>query len=89
MIHGLAGSAAMVLLTATQADSSSGAFQFILIFGAGTVAGMLLFTTLLDLPFLVTSCKTIPLFLMRITSLISVLYGLSYIIETGSGLIAG
>ncbi|MCM3788675.1 urease accessory protein UreH [Domibacillus indicus] len=89
VIHGLAGSAAMVLLTATQADSSSEAFQFILIFGAGTVVGMLLFTTLLGLPFLVTSHKTIPLFLMRITSLISVLYGLYYIIETGSGLITG
>lgn len=79
----------MVMLTATQADSSSEAFQFILIFGAGTVGGMLLFTNLLGLPFLVASYKKIPLFLMRITSLISVLYGLSYIVETGSGLIAG
>ncbi|OLN23065.1 urease accessory protein UreH [Domibacillus antri] len=85
VIHGLAGSAAMVLLSATNADTGSEAFQFILIFGAGTVVGMLLFTTMLGLPFLVTSRKAIPVFLMRATSLISVLYGLYYMVQTGSG----
>ncbi|OES44707.1 sulfite exporter TauE/SafE family protein [Domibacillus iocasae] len=85
VIHGLAGSAAMVLLTATTANTGSEAFQFILIFGAGTVVGMLLFTTLLGLPFLITSKKAIPIMLMRITSVISVLYGLYYMFQTGSG----
>lgn len=86
VIHGLAGSAAMVLLTAAAADTGAEAFQYILLFGAGTIVGMLLFTTLLGLPFLVTSKKSIPLFLMRATSLISVVYGLYYMIQTGSSL---
>lgn len=86
VIHGLAGSAAMVLLTAAAADTGAEAFQYILLFGAGTIVGMLLFTTLLGLPFLVTSQKSIPLFLMRATSLISVVYGLYYMIQTGSNL---
>lgn len=88
VIHGLAGSAAMVLLTAAAADTGAEAFQYILLFGAGTIVGMLLFTTLLGLPFLVTSKKSIPLFLMRATSLISVVYGLYYMIQTGSNLIS-
>lgn len=86
VIHGLAGSAAMVLLTAAAADTGAEAFQYILLFGARTIVGMLLFTTLLGLPFLVTSKKSIPLFLMRATSLISVVYGLYYMIQTGSNL---
>ena len=86
VIHGLAGSAAMVLLTAAAADTGAEAFQYILLFGAGTIVGMLLFTTLLGLPFLVTSKKSIPLFLMRATSLISIVYGLYYMIQTGSNL---
>lgn len=88
VIHGLAGSAAMVLLTAAAADTGAEAFQYILLFGAGTIVGMLLFTTLLGLPFLVTSKKSIPLFLMRATSLISIVYGLYYMIQTGSNLIS-
>ncbi|OXS76770.1 sulfite exporter TauE/SafE family protein [Domibacillus enclensis] len=86
VIHGLAGSAAMVLLTAAAADTGAEAFQYILLFGAGTIVGMLLFTTLLGLPFLVASKKSIPLFLMRATSLISIVYGLYYMIQTGSSL---
>lgn len=86
VIHGLAGSAAMVLLTAAAADTGAEAFQYILLFGAGTIVGMLLFTTLLGLPFLVTSKKSIPLFLMRATSMISIVYGLYYMIQTGSNL---
>lgn len=86
VIHGLAGSAAMVLLTAAAADTGAEAFQYILLFGAGTIVGMLLFTTLLGLPFLVASKKSIPLFLVRATSLISIVYGLYYMIQTGSNL---
>ncbi len=88
VVHGLAGSAAMVLLTAASASTGFEAAQFILIFGAGTVAGMLLFTTLLGLPFLVSSREAIPLFLIKATSLISVFYGLYYMFETGSQIFA-
>lgn len=86
VIHGLAGSAAMVLLTATKAQTGMEAFFFILIFGAGTILGMLLFTTFLGLPFLITSRQSIPLFLARAASAISILYGLYYMYEVSSGL---
>jgi sulfite exporter TauE/SafE len=87
-IHGLAGSAALVLLTTAQAQTELQAFLFILIFGAGTVIGMLLFTTVLGLPFLITSKaqKKIHLNLIRISSAASVLYGIYYIFEVGSEL---
>ncbi|MCM3704341.1 MULTISPECIES: HoxN/HupN/NixA family nickel/cobalt transporter [Cytobacillus] len=87
-IHGLAGSAALVLLTTAQAQTELQAFLFILIFGAGTIIGMLLFTTVLGLPFLITSKaqKKIHLNLIRISSAASVLYGVYYIFEVGSEL---
>ncbi|URM33516.1 urease accessory protein UreH [Cytobacillus firmus] len=87
-IHGLAGSAALVLLTTAQAQTELQAFLFILIFGAGTIIGMLLFTTVLGLPFLITSHaqKKIHLNLIRISSVASVLYGIYYIFEVGSDL---
>lgn len=87
-IHGLAGSAALVLLTTAQAQTEMQAFLFILIFGAGTIIGMLLFTTVLGLPFLITSKaqKKIHLNLIRISSAASVLYGIYYIFEVGSEL---
>ncbi|WP_046176256.1 HoxN/HupN/NixA family nickel/cobalt transporter [Domibacillus indicus] len=88
VIHGLAGSAAMVLLTASTADTGLEAFQFILIFGAGTVAGMFLFTAVLGLPFLVSTRKSLPVFFIRLTSAISIVYGLYYMVQTGSGLIS-
>lgn len=87
-IHGLAGSAALVLLTTAQAQTELQAFLFILIFGAGTIIGMLLFTTVLGLPFLITSQgqKKIHLNLIRISSAASVLYGVYYIFDVGSDL---
>jgi sulfite exporter TauE/SafE len=85
-IHGLAGSAALVLLTTAQAQTGMQAYLFILIFGVGTILGMLLFTTFLGLPFLVSSRKKkIPLILARLASVISVLYGGYYMYEVSRG----
>ncbi len=47
IVHGLAGSAGMVLLTMTTVKGTWMALAFILIFGLGTVIGMMLFTTFL------------------------------------------
>ncbi len=51
-IHGLAGSGAMVLLTMSTVNSVWESAIYILIFGAGTVLGMLFFTTIIGLPFI-------------------------------------
>ncbi|WP_028782275.1 sulfite exporter TauE/SafE family protein [Thalassobacillus devorans] len=54
-VHGLAGSAAMVLLTMGTVQSIWQGALYILIFGGGTIAGMLLFTTIIGLPFVYSS----------------------------------
>ncbi|HET6681690.1 MAG TPA: hypothetical protein VFG84_10855 [Gemmatimonadaceae bacterium] len=49
-VHGLAGSAAVSLLVLATIRSTSGAIAYLVIFGAGTVAGMMLVTLLFAAP---------------------------------------
>jgi len=49
-VHGLAGSAAVLLLAAVSIQSMTGLMLFILVFGAGSIGGMLLFTGVLGIP---------------------------------------
>jgi nickel/cobalt transporter (NicO) family protein len=51
VIHGLAGSGALVLLTMSEIRSRVGALGYLALFGAGTVLGMMAITTILALPF--------------------------------------
>lgn len=53
VVHGLAGSAALALLVLTTIRSAWGALGYLLLFGAGTMAGMTVITVLLSLPFVV------------------------------------
>jgi len=67
IVHGLAGSAGMVLLTLTTVDNRFQALLFILIFGMGTIIGMMLFTTFLGLPFIWMKQKqTIYQFIVKV-----------------------
>jgi high-affinity nickel-transport protein len=50
MVHGAAGSAALMLLVLSTIQSPLEAFLYILIFGVGSVAGMLAISLLLALP---------------------------------------
>jgi len=54
-VHGLAGSAALTLLVLTQIDSAWVGFFYLLIFGAGSIVGMILMSGLIGLPFALTS----------------------------------
>jgi sulfite exporter TauE/SafE len=83
-IHGLAGSAAMVLLTMTTVESYFQAFLYICVFGVGTIIGMFFFTTILGLPFIFGSKvkKFVP-FICSLAGAISILYGIFYIYEIG------
>lgn len=54
MIHGLAGSAALMLLVLTTVKSVFQGLLFILIFGIGSVLGMLIVSTIIGLPFILT-----------------------------------
>jgi len=51
IVHGLAGSAAVALLVLTTINRPSWAIGYLLIFGLGTVAGMMLITAVIALPF--------------------------------------
>jgi high-affinity nickel permease len=51
IVHGLAGSAAVALLVLTTIRVSSWAVLYLLVFGLGTVAGMMLITAAIALPF--------------------------------------
>ncbi|MBI5300627.1 MAG: urease accessory protein UreH [Chloroflexi bacterium] len=51
MIHGLAGSAALMLIVLSTIRSPLEAIAYILIFGGGSILGMMLVSTLIGLPF--------------------------------------
>lgn len=51
IVHGLAGSAAVALLVLTTIHSPRWAVLYLLDFGVGTIAGMMLITALIGLPF--------------------------------------
>ncbi|MFC4766179.1 sulfite exporter TauE/SafE family protein [Effusibacillus consociatus] len=84
LVHGLAGSAAMVLLAMATVSSVWEGLAYILVFGAGTVVGMLCFTTMIAIPFVFTAKKEgINRTLTRITGVISTAFGLYYMYNLG------
>lgn len=84
-VHGLAGSGAMILLTMTQVEQISEAAIFILIFGLGTILGMLAFAVLFSLPFIYLSHRTKGLerYLGIGAGIFSIAFGLFFIYEIG------
>jgi ABC-type nickel/cobalt efflux system permease component RcnA len=84
LVHGLAGSGAMVLLTMSTVKSVWEGAIYILVFGAGTVIGMLFFTTIIGLPFVLSAKKlSLNITLTRMTGVISTGYGIYYMYNLG------
>ncbi len=84
LVHGLAGSAAMVLLTMSTVSTVWQGALYILVFGAGTIAGMLLFTTAIGIPFVLTvGLPSVNRALTRLTGAISTAFGLYYMYNLG------
>jgi cytochrome c biogenesis protein CcdA len=54
-VHGVAGSAALVVLSLQAVSSSARALAYIVVFGAGAVAGMILFSLVIAMPLRVKS----------------------------------
>ena len=54
LVHGLAGSAAVALLVLTTIRQPEWAIGYLLVFGVGTIFGMMLITTAIALPFTYT-----------------------------------
>ncbi|WP_010677705.1 HoxN/HupN/NixA family nickel/cobalt transporter [Bacillus timonensis] len=83
-VHGLAGSGAMVLLTMGTVNSVGEAVIFILIFGLGTVIGMLFFTTIIGIPFVLSKKRrTVSSTFGLITGAISTVFGIYYMYNLG------
>lgn len=78
MVHGLAGSAALMLVVLTTIPSAGLAMIYIGVFGFGSVGGMMLMSTLLGLPFALTA--------RRFESFNSVIRGISGAVSVGFGL---
>lgn len=57
LLHGLAGSAALMLLVLTTIQSTFVGFLYIAIFGLGSIGGMMLMSSLLSLPFHLTAAR--------------------------------
>jgi high-affinity nickel permease len=83
IVHGLAGSAALTLLVLSQVARSGGTglgFAYLLIFGVGSIGGMLIMSTLISLPF----CLGVRLFersyhpLRLLTGILSTSFGATY-----------
>lgn len=54
LVHGLAGSAAVALLVLTTIREPRWAIAYLLVFGVGTIAGMMLITMMIGVPFAYT-----------------------------------
>ena len=79
-VHGLAGSGALTLLILTQIESIWQGLLYLAVFGAGSIAGMLLMSGLIGLPFALTSRKltTVHHRLQTAAALASLAFGFWY-----------
>lgn len=84
LVHGLAGSAALVLLTMTTVQTVLQGVFYILVFGLGTIVGMLFFTTIIGIPFVLSASKiSVNKTFTQVTSVISILFGVYYMYNLG------
>ncbi len=85
-MHGLAGSAALTLLVLTQVHSLLLGLSYLLIFGIGSVFGMMLVSTLIGLPFALGAhrLRRATLGLQVAAGLIGVAFGCWYAFSVGT-----
>lgn len=83
-VHGLAGSAALTLLVLAQIPSPLVGLLYLLVFGVGSIAGMLLMSGLVGLPFIFTARNLSGLHygLQTAAGALSICFGLWYAYET-------
>lgn len=93
LVHGLAGSATVALLVLSTIRSTAGAIGYLLLFGAGTILGMIAITGLLSLPFTIRAprMRRGRRVLGLATGVLSLAFGLYLVIQIGlaSGLFLG
>lgn len=91
MMHGLAGSAALVALTASMAETPILGFAFMALFGLGSILGMVAFSAAIAVPFTLTarSMTWVHRGLQLAAGLIAFGFGLHIVIEKATALAAG
>ena len=80
MMHGLAGSGALTLLVLTQISSAWIGLLYLGIFGLGSIAGMLLMSGIIGLPFALTArnLSSVHYRMQLIAAVVSIVFGLWY-----------
>ena len=83
MMHGLAGSAALMILVLATIPSALAGLVYIAVFGLGSVGGMLLMSSLISLPFVFTAgrFRLISQALQVVVGLFSLSFGLFLVWE--------
>ena len=84
-MHGLAGSAALLLLVLAQTQSFIVGLVYLGVFGVGSIFGMVLMSGLVGLPFVLTSRRLsgIHFSLQTFAGALSIVFGLWYAYATG------
>jgi len=85
IVHGLAGSAAVALLVLTTIRTPVAAVVYLLVFGIGTIAGMMLITAVIAMPFTFSQTRFTRLnrSLGMASGLISLYFGLFIVYQMG------
>ncbi|MBI2847013.1 MAG: sulfite exporter TauE/SafE family protein [Chloroflexi bacterium] len=85
--HGLAGSAALMLLILSTISSPLAGFGYILIFGVGSLLGMAMLSTIIGLPFVLSAQRLRPLNqVIRVAAgTVSIGLGIALMAEIGFG----
>lgn len=85
MVHGLAGSAGLMLLVIPTIHSKPLGLLYIIIFGVGSIGGMMLMSFLVGLPFHLTAARfnRFNSILQTVAGLVSIVFGLLIIYEKG------
>jgi ABC-type nickel/cobalt efflux system permease component RcnA len=85
LVHGLAGSAAVALLVLSTIKSPFWATAYLLVFGLGTVVGMMIMTTAISAPLVFTGRKFLSLsgHLTTVSGFVSVAFGLFLVYQIG------
>lgn len=83
LVHGLAGSGALMLIVLSKANSTLSSLLYLVLFGIGSIAGMMLAAALFSLPFTKKYLQhtTIQGLLIMISSALCIVYGLFVVKE--------
>ena len=85
LVHGLAGSAAVALLVLSTIRSPLWAIAYLLVFGVGTIVGMMLMTSAMAIPVVYTGkhFATANRYLTPISGIVSTAFGLVLLYQIG------